>query len=299
MNLATASIENLPCASRRQRSRPAVRLSVTVDHTILEIATLSSHTHQKLRHDLAKRTLQVQRVQRLSPHMRRVIFGGDELQDFVSAAPDDHVKLFFPNSHGQIVPPVMGPNGPSYPPDREYSPMRDYTPRSFDADRNELTIDFVLHGDGPAASWAAQATAGQQLGAGGPRGSFVVADDFDHYVLIGDETALPAIGRWLEEMPGSAHVHALIEVPEPADRQQLDSLATLDIDWFERNGHSGESSQLLEQALQRMPFLDGDTFYWIATESRRARAMRQWLDQQRQVPKDWIRANGYWSATAE
>lgn len=260
---------------------------------------MSSHTHRKRRHDLVKRTLQVMRVQRLSPHMQRVILGGDELRGFVSAAPDDHVKLFFPNSHGEIVPPVMGPNGPSYPPGREYSPMRDYTPHAFDADRNELTIDFVLHGDGPAATWAAQAAAGQQLGAGGPRGSFVVADDFDHYVLIGDETALPAIGRWLEEMPASAHVHALIEIPEFADRQQLTSPATLDVRWLERNGHSGASSQLLEQALQQMARPEGDTFYWIATESHRARAMRQWLDEHRQVPKDWVRATGYWSANSE
>lgn len=257
---------------------------------------MSSHTHHKLRHDLVKRMLQVTRVQRLSPHMQRVTFGGEELRGFVSAAPDDHVKLFFPNSQGDIVPPVMGPNGPSYPPGREYSAMRDYTPRRFDAERNELTVDFVLHGDGPASAWAEQAVAGQQLGAGGPRGSFVVADDFEHYVLIGDETALPAIGRWLEEMPASARVHTLIEIPEAADRQPL---ASPNVRWLERNGRPGASSQLLEQALQQMTIPAGDSFYWIATESRRARAMRQWLDEHRQVPKEWIRATGYWSAAAE
>ncbi|HWU76613.1 MAG TPA: siderophore-interacting protein [Rhodanobacter sp.] len=256
------------------------------------------HVHQKLRHELVKRTLQVVRVQRLSPHMQRVTFAGDELRGFVSAAPDDHMKLFFPNSHGDIVPPVMGPNGPSYPPGREYSPMRDYTPRAFDPGRNELTIDFVLHGDGPASHWAARAATGQQLVAGGPRGSFVVADDFDHYVLVGDETALPAIGRWLEEMPASAHVLALIEIPEVADRQPLESAAALELRWLDRNGASGASSRLLEQALQQITLPEGDSFHWIATESRRARAMRQWLDEHRQVPKDWIRATGYWSATS-
>lgn len=242
------------------------------------------------------RTLDVLRVERLTPHMRRIVFGGTDLQGFVSAAPDDHVKLFFPNHHGEIVPPVLGPDSPSYPPGRDYSPMRDYTPRSHDEARGELTIDFVLHGDGAASSWAAQAEPGQQIGAGGPRGSNLIADDFDAYVLVGDETALPAIGRWLEEMSGSAHVEVLVEIPEAADRQSLHTRPHLNVRWLERNGMASDQSDLLEQALHELPTPIGDTFYWIAAGSRRARSMRQWLSDERGVPKDWLKAKGYWKA---
>ncbi|MGC1548812.1 MAG: siderophore-interacting protein, partial [Rhodanobacter sp.] len=174
------------------------------------------------------------------------------------------------------------------------SPMRDYTPRRFDAERNELTVDFVLHGDGPASTWAEQAAPGQKIGAGGPRGSFIVANDFDHYVVIGDETALPAIGRWLEEMPEGMHVHVFVEIPDTHARQPLNSHAHVSVTWLERNGIAGDRSELLEQALHQLPTSVGDTFYWIATESRRARGMRLWLSQERQVPKDWLRAKGYW-----
>src|SRR5580704_11619716 len=121
---------------------------------------MTTHTHRRIRHSVVFRTLEVRRVQQLTPHMQRIVFGGEALRDFVSAAPDDHVKLFFPNSAGDIVTPVMGSNGPEYPPGREYSPMRDYTPRHYDDKLNELTVDFVLHGDGPASTWAAQATPG-------------------------------------------------------------------------------------------------------------------------------------------
>ena len=76
--------------------------------------------------------------------------------------------------------------------------MRDYTPRRYDLDTLELDIDFVLHGDGPASTWAEQAKPGQFLHIGGPRGSMIVPDIFDSYLLIGDETALPAIARRLE-----------------------------------------------------------------------------------------------------
>ncbi|KRE89360.1 iron utilization protein [Frateuria sp. Soil773] len=260
---------------------------------------MTLHAPRMLRHTVVFRSLDVLRVERLTPHMQRVVFGGAELRGFLSAAPDDHVKLFFPNASGEIVTPTLGPAGLAYPPGREPSPMRDYTPRRYDDARGELTVDFVLHGDGPASTWAAQAAPGQRIGAGGPRGSFVVADDFDRYVLVGDETALPAIGRWLEEMPAHARVEVLAEIPEAADRQPLDTRARADVAWLARHGAPAERSDLLEQALRALPGHDGDTFYWIAAESRRARAMRLWLAQERGVPKEWMKATGYWKAGAD
>lgn len=264
----------------------------------MAIDLLPAHASRSIRHPLVFRTLDVLRVERVSPHMQRVVFGGDDLRGFATSAPDDHVKLFFPNSAGEIVPPVPGPNGPSWPAGREYSPMRDYTPRQFDAGACELSVDFVLHGDGPASEWARQAAPGQRIGAGGPRGSVIIADDFDAYVLVGDETALPAIGRWLQEMPPATRVEALLEIPEVADRQPLPTSAHVNVRWLERNGSAADSSNLLERALQELSPPAGDVFYWIGAESRRARDMRLWLSQQRGIPKDWLKAKGYWKAGA-
>ncbi|HEY9132874.1 MAG TPA: siderophore-interacting protein [Dyella sp.] len=252
------------------------------------------HESRMLRHAVVMRELKVLRTERLTPHMQRIVLGGAALAGFVSAAPDDHVKLFFPNKDGRIVQPVLGPDGLAFPADVDPSPMRDYTPRSYDEARGELTIDFVLHGDGPAASWAMQAQPGQRLGIGGPRGSHIVADDFDRYVMVGDETALPAIGRWLKELPRTAKAIALIEIPEPGDHQMLASQAEVELQWLERQGIKPEESTLLEQALEHLPAMQGDTFYWIAAESRRARRMRQWLSEHRHVPKDYLKATGYW-----
>ncbi|MDY4282688.1 siderophore-interacting protein [Xanthomonas sp. LF06-19] len=257
---------------------------------------MATHEHRLLRHPLRLRHLQVLRTQPLTPHMRRIVVGGPELDGFVSAGPDDHVKLFFPNPEGAFVLPTMTEHGPVYPADALPSPARDYTPRHYDADAQELTLDFVLHGDGPACRWAAQADPGDALVVGGPRGSFVAADDFDAYVLIGDETALPAIGRWLETLPANAEVDALIEIPGYADRQALDCDAELRITWLERNGVDARSSQLLEGALRDFDPPEGDAFYWIACESARARMMRKFVEGHLGVPKEWIRATGYWKA---
>lgn len=248
------------------------------------------------RHQLAMRTLEVLSAKRMTPHMQRITLHGEALNGFVSASPDDHVKLVLPNADGDLVFPTPGPNGPEFPPGAKPSPMRDYTPRQYDTERRELIVDFVLHGDGPASCWAEQAAPGQRIGVAGPRGSFIVASDFDHYLLVGDETALPAMARRLDEMPAGAHVVVLAEIPVRDDRQPLGSQADFDVTWLEREGIDAASSTLLESALRELPELPGDTFYWIAAESRRVRAMRRYLADERGVPKEWIRATGYWQA---
>lgn len=257
---------------------------------------MSSHDNHIVRHEIQRRTLQVLRTEALTPSMRRIVLGGEALAGFHSAAPDDHIKLFFANAAGEVVVPEMTPQGPRLPEGALPSPMRDYTPRFHDADAGELTIDFVLHGAGPATSWAADAQPGDTLTVAGPRGSFIVANDYDHYVLIGDETALPAIGRWLEEMDEGMQAEVFIEIGDEAERQPLQSAADVRIHWLERNGVDAATSTLLEDALRDFDAPDGDAFYWIATESRRARMMRKFVEGHLHVDPHSIRATGYWKA---
>ncbi|AZR33574.1 siderophore-interacting protein [Xanthomonas vasicola] len=260
---------------------------------------MAAHTNTQVRHDTRLRSVQVVRCEAITPQMRRIVFGGSELAGFESTAPDDHVKLFFPNADGAFVLPTMTPEGPRHEEGSLPSPARDYTPRLFDPQNGELRIDFVLHGDGVASSWAAQAQPGDPLNIGGPRGSFLVADDYDHYVLIGDETALPAIGRWLEAMPADMHAEVFIEIADAAERQELLSAAEVRVNWLERNGFDAASSTLLEDSLRDYEPEDGDTFYWIGAESMRARAMRKFLEEHLGVDKAWVRAKGYWKARTE
>ena len=180
-------------------------------------ATKAKHAITRVRHEPRRRLLTVRKVERLTPNMARVTLAGD-LTGFTSSAYDDHVKVFFPLP-GQSAPtiPGQGPNGPVHAEGVERSPSRDYTPRRYDAARNELVIDFALHDAGPATDWATRAAPGQQLGVGGPRGSFVVPDDFDWYLFIGDETALPAIGRRLEELRAGTQAIVVAAVTGPEE----------------------------------------------------------------------------------
>ena len=162
----------------------------------------ASRTPRRVRHEPRRRRLKVERVDKIAAHMIRVTLGGD-LEGFTSLGFDDHIKLFFPD----------GPAGADGEPP---TASRDYTPRRYDPAANTLDIEFVLHDAGPATRWAEQARAGSRSQIGGPRGSFIIPTNFDWHLLIGDDTALPAIARRLAELPAGTRAVVLAEVDGPA-----------------------------------------------------------------------------------
>jgi len=261
--------------------------------------TTTVRTARRVRHETKMRLLQVREVSRLTPKMVRVVVGGEALAGFVSAAHDDHVKLFFPQP-GQDKPvlPTPTPNGPVYPDGAPRPAARDYTPRRYDAVANTLAIDFVLHGEGPATTWAIQARPGQFLGVGGPRGSFIAPDDFDWYLLAGDETAIPAIGRRLEELPAGTRVIAVVEVADPAEEQQFQTPTCLEMHWLHRAGADAGNHLLLQRALTELVLPSGEGYAWVAAEASAAKALRRYLVDQRGLPKDRVKAAAYWKQGA-
>jgi NADPH-dependent ferric siderophore reductase len=248
---------------------------------MLQTQTAVRHQVARVRHDVRRRSLAVASVQRLTPRMQRITFTSPELRDFNSAAPDDHVKLFFPGENG----------GPAR--------MRDYTPRLFDTLTGSLTIDFALHEAGPATAWALSAKVGDALEIGGPRGSTVVPDDFDWYLLVGDETGLPAMGRRVEELRPGVPVTTFAVVERPEERQAFHGEARLKSYWIAREGQPLDDASLLRFALDEYILPPGDGFVWIAAEAHTARMLRGYMMDTRGHPKAWIKASGYWSRGAE
>ncbi len=262
-----------------------------------ETAQPTARVGRRVRHETKMRLLQVRDVSRLTPKMLRVVVGGDALAGFVSASYDDHVKLFFPHP-GEEMPvlPTPSPNGPVYPEGVARPPSRDYTPRRYDAAASTLTLDFVLHDAGPATAWAAQARPGHFLGVGGPRGSFVIPDDFDWYLFAGDETALPAIGRRLEELAPTAHALVVAEVADKEEEQRFTSRASVDVRWLHRNG-AGTTS-LLEDAIAALRIPQGEGYAWVAAEAATAKTLRRHLVEERGLDKERVKAAAYWKRGA-
>ncbi|XBV09568.1 siderophore-interacting protein [Chromobacterium phragmitis] len=245
---------------------------------------------QRLRHPLRFRKLQVSRIARLSPTMLRITLAGDELDGFVSASFDDHMKLFFPASGKTLpaLPTAVSDSGIQFPADQPRPAMRDYTPRRYDADAGELDIDFVVHDGGVAADWARGAAPGDWLGLGGPRGSRVIPAGFDWHWLLGDESALPAIARRLEELPAEAKGMAWILVDDADCRIRVTAPEGLEVVWLQRDRHES-----LEQALSSRALPDGEGFVWGAGESGEMRAVHALL-KQRGLAKERMRVAGYW-----
>jgi NADPH-dependent ferric siderophore reductase len=187
-------------------------------------AEIDPRQPQRVRHELRRRKLAVQAVENISPSMVRVTLSGPELGGFSSLGFDDHVKLLFP---------VAGPEGGDGEP--QFA-GRSYTARRYDAAAGTLVIDFALHNAGPATLWAEQAQPGQSLTIGGPRGSLVIPASYDWHLLVGDDTALPAIARQLEELPEGSQVVAVVEADSPADKLSFDTRTDASVHWVYRNG---------------------------------------------------------------
>ncbi|WP_111892441.1 SIP domain-containing protein [Acinetobacter sp. MB5] len=256
-------------------------------------ATLDKKPY-RVRHQLKFRIVTVQEVLQISPSLIRIVFQGDDLSDFKSDSFDDHAKLFFPDAAtGRLIKPEMTEQGLKFADD--IKPIsRDYTPRLFDLDAKTLAIDFVIHDAGPATEWAQHAKIGDQIAIGGPRGSMVIPMVYQHYVLIGDDTALPAIARRLEELPASAQATVVVEVNSSVDEITFKSAAKTQITWLHREGQASGQTTLFKQALESLSLPQHDYFIWIAAETQVARQLRKTLVEQYQVAKDAIKAAGYW-----
>ena len=255
------------------------------------MTAVDTQTIHRVMHEIKRRRLEVLRVVDLTPRMRRITLGGPELAGFISLGTDDHVKLLFPQNAEQaaaLETLVLGAGKSDVP----MPEMRDYTPRRYDLDKLELDIDFVLHGDGPASTWAEQAKPGQFLHIGGPRGSMIVPDIFDSYLLIGDETALPAIARRLEGLAANRKALVVIEVENGKEQQPLESPAQVNVIWVLR----GDSKDSLLTTVKQLQVPKGNLYAWVATETKVSRQIRRVLLDDHGLDEQFVKAVGYWRA---
>ncbi|MFB9831878.1 siderophore-interacting protein [Actinoallomurus acaciae] len=236
----------------------------------------------------------VLRVQWITPHMIRVFIGGEGLAGFGAGEFTDHyVKLLFP-APGATYPEPFDMDVIHRDLPREQWPrMRSYTVRSWDPHALEMSIDFVYHGDeGLAGPWAAGSRPGDDVLFLGPGGAYRPSPKADWHLLVGDESALPAIAASLEALPQGAPARVFIEVAGPGEEQELITQGDAKLVWLHRD--DAPAGDALVEAVRELEFPDGDVHAFVHGEAGFVKRLRRHLRIERGIPLEQLSISGYW-----
>ncbi|GIJ09132.1 siderophore-interacting protein [Micromonospora andamanensis] len=236
----------------------------------------------------------VLRTWRPTPHVVRLVLGGEELASLpVGEFTDHYIKVVFPVAGVDLPRPVDLAAIRRDLPREQWPRLRAYTVRDWDAAAGELTVDVVHHGDeGLAGPWAAALRPGDEVLFVGPGGAYAPSPAADWHLLVGDESALPAIAASLARLPVGAPAHVFIEVDGPADEQPLPSPGAVRLTWLHRGVRPvGEA---LVDAVRGLDFPAGRVHAFVHGEASFVRRLRRLLRVERSVPRDWLSISGYW-----
>lgn len=256
-------------------------------------------------HPLTLREVEVVGVVDLTPGMRRITLGGEQLREFTSANgfpqpafessgfDDDSRLVFCYPGQAEPVLPVQHERGVDLPKDPR--PLtRAYTVRRWDPEAGELDVDFVKHGIGVGTTWAYRAHLGDRIHFYGPSASRALPHGADWLLVAGDDAAIPAIARLLDELPDDARAQVFVEAAEDSHRLQLRALPHVEVTWLVRDGAEAGTTTLLRDAVRNSDWWEGRPFAWVAGERTTVRDLRRHLIEDRAVPKEDIEFTGYW-----
>lgn len=254
--------------------------------------------------------LEVLRTERLAPHWMRVTLGGGDVEKFRPMGYDQWFRLFIPvgGDAGLERVPAKAHKLFGYLkflriPDGERPAMRNYTVRAYraaTADRGaEIDVDFVLHGSaaegtaGPASRWAESCRVGERALIIDEGLTFNPERGTERVLLIGDETALPAIASICASLPSSASGAAIIEVPSAEDALDFTHPSGVSVEWIVR-AHGVEPGSFARAALREHSLPDAPFHTYAAGEQTLASGVRKYLVGERGVDKNTVSFCGYW-----
>jgi NADPH-dependent ferric siderophore reductase len=242
------------------------------------------------------RLAEVVRTSLLTPHMIRVVLGGSGMAGFeVGDFTDHYVKLLFPPPGAEYSSPFDVDQIQAERPRSQWPVTRTYTVRAWDAARAELTVDFVYHGDrGLAGPWAAAARPGDLISFFGPGGGYAPDPQADWHLLVGDESALPAIAATLERLPEDVAAIVVIEVEDEQEHQVLESPGLLDMIWVDRVGAPASVGRAVSDQVRALSWPGGDVQAFLHGEASLVKEVRHHLRFERGLARERLSASGYW-----
>jgi|SRR5690554_940987 len=245
----------------------------------------------------ASKVLKMKGKEYITPHYIRVTLTGD-VADFANTTLGDNNKIFIPPKGVQkVYLPKIDSETKSWihPPSAVAPYVRTYTHMGIDLEKEELTIDFVNHGeDGPASSWALNAQIGDELGVAmrtEPKELF--PETADWFLFAGDLTALPVIASILKTLPQNAKGVCIFEVPTKEDEQLLKSNAPeIDFIWL-HNPHPEKGSSLANE-VKKVQLATTHKFGFVACEFSSVKEIRNYLRNDCKWTSKELHAYSYW-----
>jgi NADPH-dependent ferric siderophore reductase len=231
----------------------------------------------------------------LTPSLVRIVLGGGDLGHLMTIdSTDAYVNLAFapPDApYDQVFEPAVVRN--EY--DKQWWPARRrYTVRTWEPDRERLSIDFVVHGDvGIAGAWAVHAEPGDVLVLEGPSGGYRPDPQADWLLMVGDESALPAIAASLEVVPPGTPAVVRVLCDGPDHQMEIDCPGDLDLAWVHRLG-DGRDEELLAESVRAVAFPPGRVHAFVHGEATEIRAIRRHLLVDRGLTRQDMSCSPYW-----
>lgn len=237
---------------------------------------------------------EVLHVKQLTPDLLRVVLTGGTLDQFEGVtATDAYINARFPPADSPVTVPFTKEDLADLPEELRPRPRR-FTIREWDPALQQLSIDFVAHGDhGYAGSWAQRAQPGDRLQFEGPGGSYRPSPDVEWHLFVGDESAIGAIGASLEslDVEGRALVFAVVE--QPGYEIDLPSKGSVDVRWLYRS-EGDDSEEWVADAVAASTFPDGSFDVFVHGEAAEVRAVRRHLAGDRNVDISTASISPYW-----
>jgi NADPH-dependent ferric siderophore reductase len=239
--------------------------------------------------------LHVVSTERLSPHLVRIHARGDDLAAFrESPHTDRYVKITFARPELGLEPPYdLAALRENLPPE-DLPVTRTYTVRAVDGD--QLTIDFVVHGDeGLAGPWAARAQPGDRLVVSSPGGGYAPDPAAAWHLFAGDESAIPAIAAALEALAPDATGVAFLEVQTADEQLDLVTPAGVRIVWVHRGAAEAGATPVLADAVGDWHLSDGRGQVFAHGERESMKALRDIVFGRWGLARDQVSLSGYWA----
>ena len=236
-------------------------------------------------------------VREVTPKVRRITFGGGDLATFSPIAPDQFLYVLLPPSGRSELTIDQSFTWSAYEhmPEAERPVGAYYTVRAWRPDAAELDMDFVLHTpSGHACEWAARAQAGDPVALWGPRTSLTVPSATDWYLLVADDTGLPALSGILGALPAGTRVRAYVEVADADEIQPLPIGPGIEVAWFTRDGAAPGTTTALLDAVRALSWPGGTPYVWGGGESRTLTQIRKYLRNEVGLAREQVSLVGYW-----